>query len=543
MKIADLYIRVSTEEQADKGYSQRDQEERLQKYCQAGNITVRKVIYEDHSAKTFQRPAWQKLLILLRKQKHKTDLVLFTKWDRFSRNAPDAYNMISKLKSFGVEPQAIEQPLDMSVPENKMMLAIYLTAPEIENDRRGLNTFYGMRRARKEGRWPGLAPVGYVNLTSENGRKYIAPDGDQAKLMEWAFKEIAKGKYSTEQIFNQAVENGLVCSKNNFLRCIRNPIYCGEILVPKYKDEDASLVRGLHDPIISGSLFFDVQDILDGKKRAFKTKILSDDKLPLKGFIACSRCERTLCGSASKGRNNYYYYYHCSSKCGCRYRAEIVNKQFISFLDDHNLNVKTVELFKMVILDEFASDTVENKDYKTYLAKQLTENNNKLTRARELLLLGDIDGNDYKIFKLECEENIIRTEAKLADITKNKYTIAQLEPILENAIFTLTNLSSIFTKSLIKDKRRLIGSMFPEKFDFETLQHRTALMSETFQHIFLINKKLEGNKKGQKTIKNLLPRYGWLMGLEPTTLGTTNQYSNQLSYNHRVFSEQQKYNI
>ena len=29
MKIADLYIRVSTDEQADKGYSQRDQEERL----------------------------------------------------------------------------------------------------------------------------------------------------------------------------------------------------------------------------------------------------------------------------------------------------------------------------------------------------------------------------------------------------------------------------------------------------------------------------------------------------------------------------------
>ena len=25
------------------------------------------------------------------------------------------------------------------------------------------------------------------------------------------------------------------------------------------------------------------------------------------------------------------------------------------------------------------------------------------------------------------------------------------------------------------------------------------------------------------------------MGLEPTTLGTTNQYSNQLSYSHRFF--------
>ena len=28
---------------------------------------------------------------------------------------------------------------------------------------------------------------------------------------------------------------------------------------------------------------------------------------------------------------------------------------------------------------------------------------------------------------------------------------------------------------------------------------------------------------------------GWLIGLEPTTLGTTNRCSNQLSYSHRVF--------
>jgi site-specific DNA recombinase len=60
MKIADLYIRVSTDEQADKGYSQRDQEERLRAYCKIKNIEVRKVIYEDHSAKTFNRPEWNK---------------------------------------------------------------------------------------------------------------------------------------------------------------------------------------------------------------------------------------------------------------------------------------------------------------------------------------------------------------------------------------------------------------------------------------------------------------------------------------------------
>jgi len=52
--------------------------------------------------------------------------------------------MISALRKLEVELQAIEQPLDLSVPENKMMLAFYLAAPEVENDRRALNVLNGM---------------------------------------------------------------------------------------------------------------------------------------------------------------------------------------------------------------------------------------------------------------------------------------------------------------------------------------------------------------------------------------------------------------
>lgn len=77
--------------------------------------------------------------------------LLFTKWDRFSRNAGDTYQTINQLRIFGVEPGAIEQPLDLTIPENKIMLAFYLAAPEVENTRRALNVFHGMRRAKKEG--------------------------------------------------------------------------------------------------------------------------------------------------------------------------------------------------------------------------------------------------------------------------------------------------------------------------------------------------------------------------------------------------------
>ena len=79
--------------------------------------------------------------------------------------------MIGLLTKLGVEPQAIEQPLDLSVPENKMMLAIYLATPEVENDRRALNTYNGMRRAkRKAVLWEELLMVILIEAekTAEN---------------------------------------------------------------------------------------------------------------------------------------------------------------------------------------------------------------------------------------------------------------------------------------------------------------------------------------------------------------------------------------
>ena len=459
MKTADLYIRVSTDEQADKGYSQRSQEEVLRRYCEINNIGIRKIIFEDHSAKTFVRPQWQGLLLNLRKQRGKVDLILFTKWDRFSRNAPDAYQMINILKILGVEPQAIEQPLDMEVPENKMMLAIYLTAPEIENDRRALNTFYGLRRARKEGRWVSHAPLGYVNRHDVTGKKYIAVDPPQAKIMKWAFNEIAKGIYSTQQIYEKSSEMGLKCKCNNFYVAVRNPVYCGRIFIVKYKDEAAHTVKGLHEGIISEALFYDVQDVLSGKKKVEKTKVHSPEMLPLRGFIKCSRCSRILCGSASKGRNGYYYYYHCSSDCGCRYKAEDVNKVFKDVVQEFTIQEDFAELFTQVIADNYKSQNTTQVISSSELHKEINDLNSRIAKVRELLLSGDIDGADYKTIKSENGYKIDVLEAKLAEAAAINSKTENIEPILRRAISKLTQLNEIYLKSDSYGKRQLIGSM------------------------------------------------------------------------------------
>ena len=108
MRTSFLYIRVSTDEQASKGYSLRHQEESLIKYCEQNDILILRTIREDYSAKTFNRPEWNNILKLFNHEKAKRpNLILFTRWDRFSRNTGDAYYMIALLKKKVIEVQAV----------------------------------------------------------------------------------------------------------------------------------------------------------------------------------------------------------------------------------------------------------------------------------------------------------------------------------------------------------------------------------------------------------------------------------------------------
>ena len=494
MKIADLYIRVNTDEQAEKGYSQRNQEERLRKYCGANSIQIRKVILEDHSAKTFNRPEWCRLLVELRLHKGQSDLILFTKWDRFSRNAGDAYQMISTLRKLGIEPEGVEQPLDLSIPENKMMLAFYLAAPEVENDRRALNVFNGMRRGKKEGRYMGTAPLGYINKMSETGKKYIALRESESNILKWAFQELASSGLNTEQVWKLAKEKGLTRgSKNNFWIALRNPLYCGKIFIPKYQDEESCLVQGQHEPLISEALFYEVQDILKGRKKILRTTQSVDEAILLRGYLICPKCGRLLTGSASKGCRQYYHYYHCNSSCGIRFNATKVNKAVVDEIRKYVIPVPNLQLFKEVILSVLKAKTSSQRNDIQQLKSQLFEANQRLSRARNLLLAGDIESDDYRLIKSETEEKINRWEAQLAaSVTDTTNT----KPLWDKAISNISQLDILYAEGTVIQKRKIISSMFPEKLTFDGFQHRTIRVNDAIGLMCLINSKLQGKKNG-----------------------------------------------
>ncbi|GAA4924699.1 recombinase family protein [Mucilaginibacter defluvii] len=516
MKQADLYVRVSTDEQADKGYSIRSQEEVLRKYCSIQQITVINVIYEDYSAKTFNRPAWSKMLAAYKKEKRRTaDLLLFTKWDRFSRNAGDAYQMINVLRKVGIEPQAVEQPLDLSIPENKMMLAFYLAAPEVENDRRALNTFYGMRRARKEGRYLTTAPYGYVNRTLD-GKKSIIPREPQASIVKWAFEEMAKGIHHVDSIRQKLVSEDFQCSKSHFYHLLRNYTYCGKIVVPAYRDEPRRLVDGQHEAIISERLFQQVQDVLDGRQRIQLVKMTTVDSLPLRGFLICPSCGKLLTGSGSKGRNNYYYYYHCESSCGVRYKAQDVNSSFVTELQRYVPRQGVAEVFRLVVKDLFTQQNGSQSGERKELLAKIQLENDRLTKARRLLLDDAIDTVDYKSIKDECERKLLTLESKLTDFSKPAY---DLEECLDKALIALKSLQVRYLEGDTSKKRQLIGSMYPEKLCFDGNEYRTAKVNEAARLIYLINSKLDETKKRTKLDFSSLSASVAGTGLEPMTFG------------------------
>ena len=507
-----LYTRVSTDEQ-NNGYSPADQKERLLKHCEQNNIEVVAFYHDDESGKTFNRPQWLNIMSYLKKNSSSVDLLIFIKWDRFSRNIAEAYITIKALQKFGVEPQAIEQPLNFEIPEQKIMLAIYLAAPEVDNDRRALNVFHGMRRAKKEGRWLGHFP----NTRDEKNKPIIVPEGgSQEAMVKRAFTEFSTGLFNIEELRRKLNKEGLKLTKNSFAAIFKNKTYIGKIFVPAYKDEPAQWVEGIHQAIIEESLFYEVQNVLAGRKRNFPNKIQTvRDELPLRGYLECPRCGRTLTGSASTGRQGgKFFYYHCSKGCKERIKAFDTNKVFAKKLKIVQYNVQIIELYMRTLKHKLKSNSGVNKDEIEKVTKEIEKNKTRLKNAQLLMLDGELNPTEYKEMKVKLEEELIlltNEENKLRSNTTSH------EKLIDSCKKVVQNLDIAYDKADAPTKQRIVGSIFPEKFNIKDNQVRTRKVNEVIDRICCKINGSKGNKKGQQSFYELLPCRVGPLGIEPST--------------------------
>lgn len=329
---------------------------------------------------------------------------------------------------------------------------------------------------------------------SEDGKKYIAPLEPDASIMKWVFETLNESQLNVEQIMIIAFKKGLKTCKANFWNLLRNPVYCGRIYLSGYKHEPPSHVSGLHEPIISEALFYDVQDYLNGKKKTYRAKVGSLDVLQLRGYLLCPRCGKILTGSASKGRNGKYYYYHCISSCGARFKAENANQLFSNELKKLIPKPGMKEVYTAVLNEEFKSITKSQRGDIKQVKEALEKVNTELGNARKLLLNNEIEPSEYRLIKSDYEKKITSLESRLIELSKQTNNI---EPLLNKAISMLSCLDTLYEIGDNKTKRDIIGSIYPEKLVFDGFHYRTARLNEAVELIYSLDKGFSENKSGQ----------------------------------------------
>lgn len=465
MKKVYLYIRVSTDEQKRKGYSLPEQEDRLLKYCEYNNIEVIGIYREDFSAKNFNRPEWKKLMAEIKRRPKEDKHILFIKWDRFSRNIEYAYEMIGMLRKYKTTAMAIDQPLDLSVPESTVMLAVYLSVPEAENSRRALNTAAGIHRAKLMGRYPNKAPLGYINAVTVDSKKIIAPKQPEADIIRWAFQQLAKNVHKIEDIRKMAEDKGLKCSRSHFFRIVRNSVYCGLIPI-KFNSGEQDMVKGTHDPLISEVLFYEVQRIITTKRKVTAKEDLLKTTFFLRGVLECPHCKRKLSGSFSTGSTKRYPYYHCHGKCKTRINAIFLNDCYQRQLQQLTLSNKAAELFNLILKDwnTSANKTVYTSS-RNLVVRKLNEQESLLSQARKLFVVGVLKLDDYGNLKKEYQANSKCLKRELQDIN---IKLGRLDQQNQKGYKSYVDIFQGFAGLDTADKRHLVSLILPHKVDFQT---------------------------------------------------------------------------
>ena len=500
MKRAILYCRVSTKEQ-EKGNSLDWQEEYLRKCCAIRKYEVVKVFREDKSGKTFKgRTEFANLMQYCKTHKNEIDYVLVYRWDRYSRALKEALMNLDYFHKWKIEFNSIEQQVDFNAPEWIIYLALYISAAETEDTKISRRTKECIHKARESGKCVHKAPRGYVNRQLDDAHRYVEIDRTIADYICMAFKEVAKGVMTPTAICRSLGRRGFKVHKNSFLKMLRNPFYVGDIYVPEYVDSHigtipAHYVKGLHEPIIDRETFDAVQDILDGKRKNTPktTKVLNPD-LYLRKYVSCPVCGAPLTGSGCTGNGGKYYYYNCSRdgkhfRCSAK-KAHEMFRRYVATLKPNKAILKLYE----TILNDMRRD--KNKEVESEIVKleaELSKCKERMKSVSSKYMDDEIDKKTYDGFITQIENSKKKIENRLF-LMKND-TGANIKPKLNYSMLLINNLEHYVDDAPVEAKCKLIGSMFPEKIEFDGKSYRTAAYNAVLDLIYQQTNELRGLKK------------------------------------------------
>jgi site-specific DNA recombinase len=282
------YCRVSTEEQAEEGWSIEGQTDKLRAYSSLhdlGEITV--VTDPGLSGKNMLRPGLQQLLAAV-EAGHVTHVVVW-KLDRLSRNLRDLMELRDKFELKGVTLHSVSENLDLSTPSGRWFFSMMGGQAEYFREALAENVKMGNARAHKEGRHINRPKTGYDLID-----KLLVPNHD-ALIVREVFR------LRTEGVSLMGIEEATGVKASTVKTIIESRVYLGEI---KFKKD---WLPGRHDPIMTEAEW-------QAAQRAH-TKGVRRSKDALSGRVICGLCGRKMSVMQNGQRSVSYRCKHRGRGC------------------------------------------------------------------------------------------------------------------------------------------------------------------------------------------------------------------------------------
>ena len=163
-KIAGIYIRVSTEDQAREGFSLGEQEEKLKQLCDYKGYEVYKVYCDAGvSAKDMEhRPKFQEMLKDMKDGK--INYIVAYKLDRVTRSVRDLEVLISDLEKHNCYLVCDRDDVNTSTANGRFFVRMLTVLSQLEIEIVSERTKFGLNGAIKAGHIPGKVPLGYYMI-------------------------------------------------------------------------------------------------------------------------------------------------------------------------------------------------------------------------------------------------------------------------------------------------------------------------------------------------------------------------------------------
>ena len=457
--VVDLYIRVSTTEQAEEGYSVGEQESRLRSYCDAYGYIINAVhVDPGFSGATMERPGIKKVIKDVRSGKCKK--VIVWKLDRLSRSQKDTMILLEDVfLENNCNFVSLTENFDTSTPFGRCIVGILSAFAQMERENLKIRTAMGRQARIKKGFFHGShCPIGYK---FKEGSNDLIIDPYTSKMVREVFRRFISGEsiMSISKYMLETHGDNLYDWGNNTAvrRILRNPVYMGYVTL------GTELYKGVHEPIISETDWYLAAAILEHNKNidkrsyAFRAAGSTADNL-LTGLLFCGDCSaRMYARKVSKNKKKYI----------CHSVARTSKAMIKSDNCTNRLHPYTVEQLDSMIIDEIKKLSLDQSKFESMVMElreatpdefdgyeeRLEEIERQINRLLNLYQLGIMEISEFqdRISDLKEEKEKIQAEMERQE--------ASAAMPLEIAWKHITSLSAVLENGDTEEVHKIIHTL------------------------------------------------------------------------------------